>query len=81
MIEKIKQFKNLIFLVVAIVIFVGCLVADPLGYYAARRQYRANIANQIAIAKAETAKRIAIIQAETEAELLRIRASGVKFSN
>ena len=73
MIEKIKQFKNLILLVIGISLFCLILTLDPLGYFAVCRQYRAVILNQIAIAQAETDKRIAIIQAETEAELLKIK--------
>ena len=73
MIEKIKQFKNLIFLVLGILLFCLVLALDPLGYFAMRRQHRAVNLNQIAIAQAETDKRIAIIHAETEAELLKIK--------
>ena len=78
LVNKVIQFKNLILLMCAICIVLALLLSDPLGYCAARRQYRANIENQIAIAHAETQQRIAIIQAETEAALLRIKAGGVQ---
>ena len=76
--KKIKQFKNLILLLTAILVLIVCLCSDPLGYFVARSKYKAQILNEIAIAKAETEKKIALIKAETEAELLRIRAGGMK---
>ncbi len=78
-IGKIKQFKNLIFLVISILVIIACLASDPLGYFASRAKYKAQIMNEIAIAKAETDKKIALIKAETEAELLRIRAGGTSW--
>ena len=78
--SRIKQFKNLILLVSAIFVIMACLVFDPLGYFAARAKYKAQIMNEIAIARAETEKRIALIKAETEAELLRIQAGGTSWT-
>ena len=79
--SKIKQFKNLILLVTMIFIVLLCLCTDPLGYYAERTKYRAQIMNDIAIARAEAEKKIALIKAETEAELLRIKAIGTDGKN
>ena len=77
--SKIRQFKNLIMLLVVIVVLLACLLSDPLGYFVARAKYKAQIMNEIAIENAETAKKIAIIKAETEAELLRIKAGGLEW--
>ena len=74
MIEKIKQYKNLILLVIAILLVIGLVVCDPLGLLTERRHQRSMIQNQIAIEKAETEQRIAIIKAETNAELVRIQS-------
>ena len=71
--EKIKQYKNLILLVTAVVLVIVILAIDPVGFFVERAHQRALIQNQIAIEKAETEKRIAIIQAEADAELVRIR--------
>ena len=71
--EKIKQYKNLILLGLAIILFVGLIAADPLGFVTERRHQRAMIQNQIAVEKAEAEKQIAIIRAQTDAELERIR--------
>ena len=73
MIEKAKQYKNLILLIL-IAVFLALLVAsDPLGFCAKRAHDRAAIYNQMAVEKAEAEKEIAVIQARTEAELERIR--------
>ena len=72
MIDKIKQYKNLI-LVVGIALLLMVLIAsDPLGFCAQRSHDRAAIRNQIAIEKAEAEKEIAIIRARTEYELKQI---------
>ena len=73
MIEKVKQYKNLILIAVAILLIIGIITSDPLGYVAERRHQRALIQNQIAVEKAEAEKQIAIIRAQTDAELERIR--------
>lgn len=73
MIQKIKQYKNLILVVLAIILLVGLVAADPLGFVTERRHQRAMIQNQIAVEKAEAEKQIAIIRAQTDAELERIR--------
>ena len=72
MIDKIKQYRNLIILIVAVAIATLLLACDPLGYFAQRAHDRAAVYNQIAVEKAETNKQIAIINAQTEAELKRI---------
>ena len=77
-IAKIKQFKNLIFLLTAAAVILAFLLSDPLGYFVARAKYKAQVVNEIAIARAETEKKIALIRAETEAELIRIKADGKK---
>lgn len=73
MTQKIKQYKNLILVAVAILLIIGVIASDPLGYMAGRRHQRALIQNQIAVEKAEAEKQIAIIRAQTDAELERIR--------
>ena len=78
---KIKQFKNLILLCIAIAGIMMCLLSDPLGYFVARAKYKAQIMNEIAIARAETEKKIALIRAETEAELIRIKADGKNINS
>ena len=75
MIQKIKQYKNLILVALAIILVVGLIAADPLGFVTERRHQRAVIQNQIAVEKAEAEKQIAIIKAQTDAELERIRQS------
>ena len=70
--EKIKQDKNLILVMAAVILAVTVLAADPLGFGAKRAHDRAAIHNQIAIERAEAEKQIAIIKAETDAELKRI---------
>lgn len=80
LIAKIKQFKNLILLSIAVLAVITCLFSDPLGYFVARAKYKAQIMNEIAIAKAETEKKIALIKAETEAELIRIKARGTSWT-
>ena len=72
MIEKVKQYKNLILLAVAVLLVIGIIAADPLGFCAQRAHDRAAVYNQIAIEKAEAQKQIAIIQAQMDAELKRI---------
>lgn len=72
MTEKLKQYKNLILLVTAVILLVALIAADPLGFCAQRSHDRAAIRNQIAIEKAEAEKQIAIIKAQTDAELKRI---------
>ena len=74
MIEKIKQYKNLILVVVAIVLVTLLIAGDPIGLLTERRHQRALIENQIALEKAETEQKIAIIKAQTDAELLRIQS-------
>ena len=73
MIEKAKQYKNLILLVIAVFFLIVLIAADPLGFCAKRAHDRAAIYNQMAVEKAEAEKEIAVIQARTEAELERIR--------
>ena len=75
MTEKIKQYKNLILLAIAVILVIGIIAADPIGLLTERRHQRAIIQNEIAVEKAETEKRIAIIKAETDAELERIRGA------
>ena len=72
MIEKIKQYRNLIFLLLAMAAAAGLLASDPLGCVAKRRYERAAIMNRMAIEKAETEKQIAVTEAEKEAEVKRI---------
>lgn len=76
LINKIIQFKNLELIIAGVLVLWAIILADPLGYCSARRQYRANIENQIAIARAETQHKIAVIKAQIEAELLRIKSGG-----
>ena len=73
MMEKLKQYKNLILLAAVALLLIGIIAGDPLGYVTERRHQREIIRNQIAIEKAEVEKQIAIIRAETEAELRRIQ--------
>ena len=73
MIEKAKQYKNLILLILAALFLVVLVASDPLGFCAKRAHDRAAIYNQMAVEKAEAEKEIAVIQARTEAELERIR--------
>ena len=72
MIQKIKQYKNLILLAAAVILVVTLIASDPLGFCAQRAHDRAAIQNQMAIEKAEAEQQIAIIKARTEAELKRI---------
>ncbi len=72
MIQKIKQYKNLILVVGITLLLVVLIAVDPLGFYAKRSHDRAAIQNQIAIEKAEAEKEIAIIKAQTDYELKRI---------
>ena len=69
MIQKIKQYKNLILLALAVILLVSLIAADPLGFCAKRAHDRAAIQNQMAIEKAEAERQIAIIKARTEAQL------------
>lgn len=69
MFEKIKQFKNLIMLVVLFLLLIWC---DPLLFFSKKAHERAMIHNLMQIEKAETERKIAIIKAQTEAELKRI---------
>ena len=73
MIEKAKQYKNLILLILVVIFLVVLVASDPLGFCAKRAHDRAAIYNQMAVEKAEAEKEIAVIQARTEAELERIR--------
>ena len=72
MIDKIKQYKNLILVVGIALLLMVLIVSDPLGFCAQRSHDRAAIRNQIAIEKAEAEKEIAIIKAQTDYELKRI---------
>ena len=69
----LKQYKNLILLVIAVLLVIALIAADPLGFCTQRAHDRAAIRNQMEIEKAQTEREIAIIKAQTEAELLRIR--------
>ena len=69
----LKQYKNLILLVTAVLLVIALIAADPLGFCTQRTYERASIRNQMEIDKAQTEREIAIIKAQTEAELLRIR--------
>jgi len=69
----LKQYKNLILLVIAVLLVIALIAADPLGFCTQRAHDRAAIRNQMEIEKALTEREIAIIKAQTEAELLRIR--------
>lgn len=69
----LKQYKNLILLVIAVLLVIALIAADPLGFCTQRVHDRAAIRNQMEIEKAQTEREIAIIKAQTEAELLRIR--------
>ena len=69
----LKQYKNLILLVIAVILVIALIAADPLGFCTQRAHDRAAIRNQMEIEKAQTEREIAIIKAQTEAELLRIR--------
>lgn len=73
MYHRIKQYKNLILLVLAALFLTILVAADPLGYCTRRAQEREAIRNEMAIEKAEAEKKIAIIKAQTDAELERIR--------
>lgn len=72
MIEKMKQYKNLILLSLAVILLTALIASDPLGFCTQRAHNRAAIRNQMAIEKAEADQRIAIIKAQTDAELKRI---------
>ncbi len=72
MIQKIKQYKNLILVVGIAFLLVVLIAADPLGFCTKRSHDRAAIQNQIAIEKAEAEKEIAIIKAQTDYELKQI---------
>lgn len=74
MIQKIKQYKNLILLAAVAVFLILLVAADPLGYFARRVHDRAAIRNAMAIEEAETEKKVALIKAEMDAELRRIMA-------
>ena len=74
--EKIRQYKNLILLSVAVILLVALIASDPLGFCAQRAHDRAAIYNQMAVEKAEAEKQIAIIRAQTDAELERIAKGG-----
>ena len=70
--EKLKQYKNLMLVVLAVVFLIILIAADPLGFCAKRAHERAAIRNEMAIEKAEAERQIAIIKAQTDAELERI---------
>ena len=72
MINKIKQYKNLILVVGIALLLMVLIVSDPLVFCSQRSHDRAAIRNQIAIEKAEAEKEIAIIRARTEYELKQI---------
>ena len=72
MINKIKQYKNLILVVGIALLLVVLIASDPLGFCTQRSHDRAAIRNQIAIEKAEAEKEITIIRARTEYELKQI---------
>ena len=69
----LKQYKNLILLVVAVLLIIALIAADPLGFGTQRAYERAAVRNQMAVEKAKTEQEIAIIQAQTEAALLQIK--------
>ena len=73
MTEKLKQYKNLILLVLAVVFLIILIAADPLGFCAKRAHERAAIRNEMAIEKAEAEKKTAMIKSQTVAQLERIR--------
>ena len=73
--KLLKQYKNLILLVTAIIVVICIIASDPIGTAVKHRYEREAVKNQTAIEKAETEKRIAIIKAEQEAELIRIHQS------
>ena len=75
MIDKIKQYKNLILVVAFVAVIIAVIVGDPLGYAAERAHNRASIRNRMAIEKAEAEKEIAIIKAQTDAKLKQIELS------
>ena len=68
--EKIKQFQNLILLLVFILFLVWF---DPVVYFVKKSHERAEILNKIRIEQAETERQIVLIKARTEAELAKIR--------
>ena len=72
MLNIVKQYKNLILLVIGIILLAALIVSDPLCFCAKRYQERSAIYNQIAIEKAETERQIAIIEAQKNAEIKRI---------
>lgn len=72
MIEKAKQYRNLILVAALAVFFIALLASDPLGFCTKRAHDRAAVRNQMAIEKAEADQQIAIIKAQTDAELKRI---------
>ena len=73
MTAKLKQYKNLILVIIAAVFLIVLIAADPLGFCAKRAHERATIHNQMAVEEAEAQMQIAIIMARTEAQLERIR--------
>ena len=78
MIQKIKQFKNLILLVLGIALLAALIASDPLCFIAKRSQERAAIYNQMAIEKAEAERQIAVIEAEKKAQIRAIEL-GVEY--
>ena len=69
----LKQYKNLILLVVAVLLIIALIASDPLGFGTQRVYERAAVRNQMAVEKAKIEQEIAIIQAQTEAALLQIK--------
>ena len=69
----LKQYKNLILLIMAAILVIALIAADPPGFYTRRAYERAAIRNQMEIEKAQTEREVAIIKAQTEADLFRIR--------
>lgn len=68
--EKIKQFQNLI-LLITVILFLTWF--DPMVYFVKKSHERAEIFNKIRIEQAETERQIALIKAHMEAELAQIR--------
>ena len=72
MLNVVKQYKNLILLVIGVILIVTLIASDPLGYCARRSYERAAIRNQMAIERAETEYQIAVIEAKRNAVIKRI---------
>lgn len=70
--EKIKQYKNLIFLILIIVLICIFLKTEFLMYIARRNYEISALQNKIIVEQAETEQRISLIKANTQAELVKI---------